>query len=55
MRKIDLTQPGNAAGPQYGIRTIPSIWVYNKEGKLIARGESDIGRIKILVADALSR
>jgi thioredoxin 1 len=53
LRKVDIVKWGTAVCQQHGIQSVPQVWVFNKQGKLVGKvmGASN-QKVDALVAQA---
>jgi len=54
LRKINIKTWGSAVSKKYSIKSIPSIWIYDKNKKCIAKSINGMHKIKKTVQKALS-
>ena len=54
LRKINIKTWDSAVSKKYSIRSIPSIWIYDKNKKCVAKSINGMQRIKKAVEKALS-
>jgi hypothetical protein len=52
LMKIDLGGDGAPARERFRIDSLPSVWIYGKDGQLLARGLSSASQIETLVREA---
>ena len=52
LRKIDIVNWRTPVVEQYGIRSVPNIRVFNREGTMIGSPTSDVGTIKSYISKA---
>ncbi|MBN1586094.1 MAG: thioredoxin family protein [Candidatus Omnitrophica bacterium] len=53
LRKINIKEWGSPVAEKYGIRSVPSIWIYGRKGQVVAQGINGMGSVQQALQQAL--